>query len=417
MAEPSFSSPLAKSSQTCPDRVESLGPTEIDNSGISVRVVRNLEGIEEIRDVWSSWNRRPNSDIDFYLTVLQHGSQIMRPHVFVLYRGGSPDALLIGRIQDTRLELKIGYRTALRPRVRMLTFINAGFLGNQCSANSKILTEAVRGTLQSGEADVVFFNLLRSDSPLFSCLLLYPGWLSRDHFPSFQPHRGLVLPASKEDFFRGLSPKARKNQKWQAKRLLNDYSGNVRIECFQTTDQLDQAFRDIEHVARKTYQRGLGAGFMDDAFMRQRLLLEAQKGWLRAYVLYVTDRPCAFWVGTLYHETFHSDFMGYDPAYAKHSPGMFLILKVIEEFCSPNPRVHVREIDFGFGDAQYKEVLGNHNWEEASIYVFAPNLKGICLNALRTSVVLTDQALRKALDRTELLQRVKKIWRGRARQK
>ena len=170
--------------------------------------------------------------------------------------------------------------------------------------------------------------------------------------------------------------------------------------------------RDIEEIAKKTYQRGLGVGFIDSPEMRNRLRFEAERGWLRAYVLYLSDRPCAFWVGRLYRNAFHSEFMGYDPCYSRYSPGMFLIMRVLEDLCGGNGSEKIEEVDFGLGDAQYKEVLGNREWLDTSLYLFGPNLKGIGLSFLRTPIMAIDAIARAALEGTSFLPRIKRAWRN-----
>ena len=91
---------------------------------------------------------------------------------------------------------------------------------------------------------------------------------------------------------------------------------------------------------------------------------------------------------------------------------MCLIVKVIEDFCDGN-REGVTEVDFATGHAQYKEVLSNRKWEEESVYIFAPSIKGISLNLVRTLVGGTDQIIKKALASSNLLKRIKKRWRAR----
>jgi ribosomal protein S18 acetylase RimI-like enzyme len=51
--------------------------------------------------------------------------------------------------------------------------------------------------------------------------------------------------------------------------------------------------------------------------------------WLRAYVFCIADRPCAFWICNLYRAVLYSCFLGFDPAYARYSPGAYLMLEVI----------------------------------------------------------------------------------------
>jgi CelD/BcsL family acetyltransferase involved in cellulose biosynthesis len=142
--------------------------------------------------------------------------------------------------------------------------------------------------------------------------------------------------------------------------------------------------------------------------MRERMNLTASKDWLRAYLLYLGGVPVAFWIGTQYRGVFFSDFMGHDSAYAKHSPGMFLVMKVINGLYGADGNSRVTRVDFGVGDAQYKEVLGNVCWTDAFIYIYGPSRKGRALNAAQLPVVLLDKLGRAALKRLHLQNRVKK---------
>src|SRR6266404_9117806 len=104
--------------------------------------------------------------------------------------------------------------------------------------------------------------------------------------------------------------------------------------------------RDVEDVAKKAWQRLRGGGFIGTEHMRKRLHLAGCKGWLRAYILYVENRPCAFSLGTLYGDTFYWDFTGYDPQYDRYSPGVFLFMRMLEDLCPQS----VKLVDFGFGE-------------------------------------------------------------------
>lgn len=177
--------------------------------------------------------------------------------------------------------------------------------------------------------------------------------------------------------------------------------------------EIENLAAEVERLASRSYQRGLGAGFSDTPKVRNQLRLKAERGWLRGYVLYLGGKPCAFWIGDINRGTFGSDYLGYDPDFAKHSPGMYLIMRVIEGFCDGH-REGVTTVDFGPGHAQYKEVLSNREWREASVYIFAPTLKGISLNLVRGAMGGMDQIAKKALARTNLLRKIKKAWRNHA---
>jgi CelD/BcsL family acetyltransferase involved in cellulose biosynthesis len=293
--------------------------------------------------------------------------------------------------------------------------IYGGLLGESSTESCLVLIRSIVQSLREGEADFAFFNFLHNDCSLLNWSRTLPGMLSRDFFPATQPHRGMQLPRTPEKLYDNLPSKQRKNQRWQAKKFEKAFPGELEIRCFQEPAVLDRMFADVEVVAKKTYQRGLGVGFVDDLEMRERISLAAKSGWLRAYMLYVGANPCAFWIGNVFQDTFYSSYMGYDPVYMQYSPGMYLIMKVLEQFCGGDKSQRLQTVDFGLGDAQYKQVLGDISWEETSTYIFAPTLGGYSLNLLRAPVAFLNGFAKKALERTQVLMKIKRTWRRHAR--
>jgi len=396
--------------------VAEITPSETRAAGTAVprytvQVARTISEVEALRPLWTSMQWHPNSDIDFYLDVLRSRPEFLRPHVMVVHRGGRPEAMLLGRVEDRVLDLRIGYGSLVKPKVRLLAFGYGGVLGNPSAEGSEEAVRRILGSLRAGEADLAFFNHLRADSPVYAQVVRLSGALTRDYFPDLRIHRSMALPKTFGQLYAALSPKTRKSQRWN--KFRKDFGDKIRIDSLRETADLERVFRDVEDVARRTYQRGLGVGFADTPEMRARLRLVAEKGWLRTFILYVGEKPCAFWVGIKHGCTLHSDSMGYDPDYAKYSPGMFLVIRAIEDLFDHRSTENVEEIDFGLGDAEYKEALCNREWQDASVYIFAPTLRAVGLNLLRTPTVFINQFGRKALERTQLLRRVKKAWRSR----
>jgi CelD/BcsL family acetyltransferase involved in cellulose biosynthesis len=381
--------------------------------GLRIRIIRDFAGIEEIREVWSAWHTHPNSDIDFYQTILRGMPGEVSPYVVVLYRNEEPRALLIGRLEQGRIDLKFGYKTLLRPNARILTFIYKGLLGDASGENIKALVQEVIDSLKRKEADAAMLGHVRTETPLSELGLHMPGFLCRDHGTSATMHRSMALAGSMDAMYAGLSKKSRTSLRSKLKKFEAEFPGQAKIRAFRAAADFEDMMRDIEQVAAKTYQRGLGVGFDTSQAMRERLHLEIAKGWLRAFVLYLGDKPVAFWIGKLYQNSFCSDSMGYDPAFGKHSPGIFLIMHVVEYFCGEKSEDRARQIDFGFGDAQYKTVLANEEWQESSIYIFAPSVKGIGINLLRMPTAWLNHWAQEILGKTSLLVKVKRMWRDR----
>jgi len=150
---------------------------------------------------------------------------------------------------------------------------------------------------------------------------------------------------------------------------------------------------DAEVIARESYQRRLRVGFYEKPAVRARVELAAREGWLRAYILYLNGAPTAFWIGSLHNKVFFSDYLGYRPDYAKYGPGIYLMMKVIDDDLL-NARGRVADwIDFGGGNARYKRQLGNCKREEVPVYVFASRFKPLAYNATRAVFETLNQLM------------------------
>lgn len=377
---------------------------------INLRVIRNFSEMEKIRGIWSSWRGHRDADIDVHATVLLSAGNSTEPYILLLERNGCPDALLVGARCCTEFSSRIGYVKLSTPSVRLLSFVNGAFLGNQAPENAEVMVSKILGSLREGEADVIHFSNIRTDSPLYRFTRKPPGFFGRNHFVKPTLHWTMVLPDTMDEVYARLSGDHRGQLRRKAKKLQTEFAGCLQVRRFQALSELEEMIKDAEEVAGKTYQRGLGVGFEKNETTLNLLQLEAEKGWLRGYVLYLIGKPCAFWVGSLYDGIFYSDFLAHDPAYEKYSPGTFLLTETIKNLCSEK----VSEIDFGVGEARYKQQFGNRSREEAAAQLFAPRLKGMRLLLVTSGVLFMNRFLMGALERTNLLPKVKKILRRRA---
>jgi hypothetical protein len=378
-----------------------------------VRVIRTVSEVEEVRNLWLGWKGHRDSDIDGYLEFIQSRPEVLRPHVLVLYRQGSPVAMLIGRLERAMVQSRIGYFRLPGVSALTLSFVYGGLRGEPSEENSEAFVTSILDSLRAGEADMAFLHQVSQESALYKKALSLPGRFSRDYLAHPEPHHFMRLPSTPEQLQEGVSSGLKKQIRRDRKRLSEKFNNNLRVSCYRESADVERAAADMELVAQKTYQRGLGVGFSDTPVMRARLDLFARKGWLRAWVLYLNDVPSAFWTGTLYDGNFCLDYIAYDPALREYSPGTLLMMNALEDLCSEGVDV----IDFGFGQADYKQRFGNLSVDEASIHIFAPNLGGCLLNAMRTLPSVIDRAAKAALRRTNLLPRIKKMWRSRMRKK
>ena len=324
-----------------------------------VTILDTVSQIEKARDLWTSWPGSRDSDIDFFLRIASVRPEVLRPCVLVANRGGVSDAMLIGRLERRKVSIRFGYLKFNTPRLRVFTFVYGALRGNATPENIELLVGHLLKSLRQGEVDLVVFEHLQVNSQLYRAVRAMPGRLERGFPPEHRTHRCLQIPDSSEALYNILPPKHRQIYRGKARKIVKDFDGDVHIKCYRSVSELDQMFREVEEIAGKTYQRGLGYGFKDTPEMRSRCVLAASKGWLRVFILYIAGRPCAYWNAMAYCGTLWGDHIGFDPAYNRYSPGMYLSLSVIGELCDQKNNHDITQINFGLGDAEYKSILSN----------------------------------------------------------
>lgn len=382
------------------------------HSDYEIETIATFQDVERFRDFWHSVRVHPNSDMDFYLSILHSRKNIIRPHVLVLKHFGKPISLLIGRIEYYPFSLNFGYKSLYKSDIPALVILYQGLLGDGSRPACQLFFDSILNFLNKGEIGLVLLSSLRNDSIMFDLARTRTSPFFRDRFPVPNMHWKMALPKSMDDFY---AMRSRKHRYWLrrlSKVLDKDFSGNVTFRTCLKSEEVDMLCQDVEEIAKQTYHRGIGAGFVDSMQERNILKNLADKKSLRGYVLYINNNPAAFWIGSQYLDTFYLAYTGYLTQYEKYELGTILFLKLVEDVISCDT---IHTIDFGFGDAGYKRRFGDLSWEESSVYLFPHTMKGFLLNTARTSSALAYKLAVRFLERFDLLEKIKKIWRRKLR--
>ena len=384
------------------------------SEGLEIVIARSLDEIERIRPIWEEmqWNQPhpiPNSDIDRYLSILESQKEQMQPYIMLFRQKDKPVAIVVARMENHQLKCKIGYKVVLNPSLRCLTVVYGVVLGNLNENTCAMVIKHLQSVLRIGEADMVFFTQLKTNVPMYRTSRTIPTLWCRSHFPVLNAHWQTLLPNSYEEYFHSRSKNTRHNIRRYSKKLVGKYGERLLIKCFTEANQIDQVFKDTVQIAEKTYQHGLAAAFIDDNKTRRLINFFLDRKLLIAYLLYIDGKPCAFWHGVCYGKTFFTLYTGYDPAYHNDRLGLFLLVKMFEALCL---KKDVDAIDFGFGDAQYKESFCDMSWMEASVSIFAPRPYPIFINMVRTFTLGLNRKLEYILNNTGLFGWIKRRWRN-----
>jgi CelD/BcsL family acetyltransferase involved in cellulose biosynthesis len=375
----------------------------------AVTIVDRLEQIGAIRDIWNAfyWHR-PEADLDFYVAFLGLRPEA-QPYIVLLEQRNRPVAMIMARLEDTRLELNFGYKTVLNPKVRAITVVPGGVAGATQSTSQAIVAE-LTNCLARGYADVVILPTLRRRSELYVAATTHPSFFCRQHTAVFSSRWRLALPGSPEEFRKSLSHKLRQNLRTSENRLRRDLGKRISMREFRHPHEIDELLSELDRIARMTYQRGLGLAFEATGEQRQSVSFALERGCFRAYLLCIDEQGVAFWQGHLYDRTFFLGTPGYDPAYAPYSVGTLLLAEMIEHLCCDHD---VDAIDFGAMEGDYKRRFGSESWDESDVLIFAPTTRAITINAARTLILLAGRTAKTVLLKTGLLGRVRREWKRR----
>jgi CelD/BcsL family acetyltransferase involved in cellulose biosynthesis len=365
---------------------------------LTPQIARSADELEALRPMWGAvpWERE-EAEIDYLLARAILRPEVVAPFGLLVDGGG-----IAGRFEERPLPARIGYRTVVAPRLRLLRVVDGGIVGMPA-------VEALRPMLD--EVDGIVFPPLPDGSGLESAARALGGPLQRQPFARAVTRRRLVLPVSFDDFVASRSANTRWRIRRDARRV-PDALGEHHVEVIREPVQLEQLFRDAEHVARRTYQRAVGAGFADTVEQRELARIALEHGWLRAHLLYRGGEPIAFWLCSIYRGRALIRTTGFDDRFAAQRVGVYLLMRVIEDLIA-DPELH--SLDFGPGDAAYKQQFSSESLAERELVVFARTWRGLRGNAVRAPVLGAALAARRALDAARLTDRVRTGWRGRLR--
>lgn len=388
------------------------GYRQISPADLEIVTIRDLEGIESIRSVWEEMQCKepfpiPNADINRYIASIEAIDDGTLPHVILFKCNGNPVAMTIGRIETRRLSLRLGYKTLFGPTLRSLSIVYGGIIGQQSSELCKVVIDELMNVLRRREADVVFFNHLRTDSPIYKLYKTMASFWSRNHSTLSEPHWQTNITDTVKEFYNNV-PNSRKRRWRRDIRQLEKISpSEIKVVCYRHLSDIAYLSDVAYQIEKETYKKYLGSGFISSPLNRVLLEQAARNGWLRAYVLYLGDQPCAFQFDVQYEGAQFSEYGSFDPKWSRGSPGIVLLIKVLEELCKESD---ISRMDFGFGDALYKRKFGTDNWLEESVYIYAPRLRPTLINMVM-SMNLVFSLLRRAVKKLNMDGCIKRNWR------
>lgn len=291
------------------------------------------------------------------------------------------------------LQFRVGLRVLWKTDLRLIEILGGvPAIPDSDEAVAAFVTAASKefGDVDGLHASLIpvtsgFWNRLRSLSILRSHLLYVPDGACHTHF--------VDLPKSFDDYLGKFSAKTRYNLRRNIKVLETEY-GAVALHRFETPDEAAQFVVAAAPVAEASWQTDDRVA--DTPFWRHKLADLAERGLLRSYVLSAGGAPCAFVYGCQHEGVFHYIQPGYDPRFARSSPGTVLLYLIIRDLIEHRSATCLH---FGHGHIDYKAFFGTRTSLDAEALLLRKTVRNrILVNAhhsFRAGVRFLKRRLRR----------------------
>ena len=187
-----------------------------------------------------------------------------------------------------------------------------------------------------------------------------------------RPWHLVSFPAREDEYFAQLTGKLRNELKRRTKKLSEHCGGQLELLRAEDQSHVEAFVAGAARVSRNSWQHEvIGTRITDSREQRGRLLSLAERGLLRSYLLTCGEQPCAFVFGYQHEETFHYAEIGYDRDFTHLSPGMVLYHLLVRDLFAHRPP---SLLNFGRGDADYKQRFANLQRQDVSVIIFRKSL-------------------------------------------
>lgn len=223
------------------------------------------------------------------------------------------------------------------------------------------------------------------------------------------PRHLVDLTTGYEAYMAKFSAKTRSTLKRKLRKFQELSGGALHWEQFRSKDELATFLPRARELSAKTYQeRLLDAGLPQDASFTAQALSLADRGAVYAFLLFLNARPVSYLYLPVERGRVVYAYLGYDPAYAEHSPGTVLQLLAMERlFAEPGLTV----FDFTEGAGQHKQLFATHAVECADIVLLKRTAKALAVARSHAVFTRAEASLVSALDRLGLKKRIKQLIR------
>ena len=211
------------------------------------------------------------------------------------------------------------------------------------------------------------------------------------------------------DYMAQFSGKTRSTLRRKGRKLA-DEAGGYNVTEHRTPAEVEAFLAEALPLSARTYQaRLLNAGLPEGPQARRVMLEAAEADRFRAYLLHTKGQPIAYLALPVTGQTLLYAHLGYDPDWARLSPGTVLQIDALERLFAEQ---RYRWFDFTEGDGAHKELFGTGFAACSSLVLLEPTLANRALLSARTGFDASVAQAKALAQRSGALGRVRALLRA-----
>lgn len=354
-----------------------MSTTELMSPGIEavrtteIRAIDSAGAYAEWKSLFDRDTRaNPYQHPDYVLEELKTAGKSERSPSVLVRTGTAAECAGVGiLIPKSIATSKVG-GLGLGWSVKGLRLAGGTFLTTDPSVEtaSQLLSNAVRHCTKVG-ADFLLIEDLDEQSALHQAVLegstnSYKVFAIRE----VQPRWYLDLPEKEEDYWKTFSGRTRYAFRTRLKKF-----GRTQLQRVTCEEQIPAFLAAAHEISKQSWQsRQFGLRIRNDESERKQLSILASNGQLRSYLWSVEDRPVAFAICHQHAGCFRYEEIAYLAEYSSLSPGVTALQQIVEDLFRYAPPT---DVDFGGGDALYKQQFGNRQSRSQTVWLVPRTLR------------------------------------------
>jgi len=218
------------------------------------------------------------------------------------------------------------------------------------------------------------------------------------------------LSSNFDQYLAAFSRKTRSDLRRKLRKFTEASGGSITWRQYRTPEEVSAFFALAKIVSATTYQeRLLGVGLPTDQKFIASACARSRQDRIRAYLLFLNEVPISYLFCPINQRVVSYDRLGYNPAYARLSPGTVLQMLALEALFTEQ---QFEIFDFTEGEGQHKEVFSTGNRLCGDVYVIGRQLMPVTLIMLHRLVDRVSSSIGVILDRLSIKSPLRKLFRG-----